>query len=216
MIKSMLAAILILLIPTLTFAAEQRPDRPHWSLQLKGGAFFPQPANWSKFYGSSYMGEFGAALSYKVHRQVEVGLEGSYARTTGNGQQPIHGFSAGKVTHEQAPLQLFILARGVFNEDQWLVPYAGGGWTRMFYREKVDGQGKTQGSVNGYHAMAGVQFLLDGLESGASNDLYLDFGVHHTYFFLEGKYTRAMAETVSSGPINIGGTSCLGGLLLEF
>jgi hypothetical protein len=220
--KFILAAILILL-PSFALAAEPRTDRPHWSLELKGGAFFPDTANWSKAYGSSYMGEYGGALSYKVLRQIEVGIEGSYARATGKGQLPIHGqlagnsqVQAGKVTNEHVPLDLFVLAHGVFSENQWLVPYAGGGWTRMFYREEVQGQGKTQGSVNGYHARAGVQLLLDGLEPDASNNLYRDFGMHHTYLFLEAKYTHAMADTIPSGSINIGGTSCLGGFLFEF
>ena len=214
--RFVLAAMLTIVVPAFSLAAESRTGRPHWSLELKGGAFFPRAGEWSKFYGRSYMGEFGGALSYKIHRQIEVGLEGSYARATGNGQQPMNGLVAGKVTHELVPLNLFVLARGVFNENQWLVPYAGGGWTRMFYREKVEGRKKTQGSVNGYHARAGVQFLLDRLEPDAANNLYRDFGVHHTYFLLEGKYTRALADTVPAGSVNIGGASCLAGFLLEF
>ena len=216
MIRFMLAAILAIILPCFSFAAEARPDRPHWSLELKGGAFLPQAGDWSRFYDSGHVGEFGGALSYKVHRQVEVGLEGSYARAKGSGQQPVHGLVAGRVTHEQVPLNLFVLARGVFSEDQWVVPYAGGGWTRMFYRQKVEDQGKTQGSVNGYHVRGGVQLLLDRLESDAANDLYLDFGVHHTYLFLEARHTRAKAGTVPAGSVNIGGTSYLGGLLFEF
>lgn len=212
--RYLLAAILIL-VPGLVFAADTRTSRPHWSLELKGGAFFPETANWSKSYGSSYMGEYGGALSYKMHRQIEVGLEGSYARATGKGTN--HGnVPAGQVTHQQAPLHVFVLARGVFRENQWLVPYAGGGWTRMFYRQGVKGQDKTQGSVNGYHARAGVQLLLDGLEPGAAANLYGDFGVHHTYIFLEARYTRAMVGTLPEGSVNMGGTSSLGGFLFEF
>jgi hypothetical protein len=215
-LKKIILAMALMLIPTLAFAAEPRPDRPHWSLELKGGAFFPDISSWSTSYGSSYMGEYGGALSYKVLRQIEVGMEGSYSTATGTGLQPLHGTQSGEVTFERAPLDLFVLGRGVFNENQLLVPYAGGGYTRMFYREDVKGQGKTKGSVNGYHARAGVQVLLDGLESDAANNLYQDYGIHHTYFFLEGKYTRAMADTISDGSVNIGGTSYLGGFMFEF
>ena len=215
--KKFILTMALILIPSMLIAAETRPDRPHWSLELKGGAFFPGTTDWSKFYGSSYTGEYGAALSYKVLRQVELGLEGSYSTASGKGQQPIHGLVAGSVTNEHAPLDVFVLARGVFNENQLLVPYAGGGYTRMFYRLKVNDQGTTtQGSVNGFHARGGVQLLLDGLDSEAAENLYKDTGIYHTYFFIESKYTRAMADTVTAGSVNIGGTSYLGGFLFEF
>ena len=207
---------MFILLSSLASAEETRPGRPHWSLELKGGAFFPSTPGWSSFYDSSYMGEYGAAVSYKVLRQIEVGAEGSYSTASGKGQQVSHQLAAGQVTAEHAPLNLFVLARGVFNENQWLVPYAGGGYTRMFYRESVQGEGTTKGSVSGYHARGGVQILLDGLDSDAAKDFFRDFGMYHTYLFAEGRYTRALADTASQGSVNIGGTSCLGGFLFEF
>jgi hypothetical protein len=215
-LKKIILALIILLVPTLVLADETRPDRPHWSLELKGGAFFPSVSGWSDHYGSSYFGEYGAALSYKILRQVEVGIEGSYGRASGTGQQVSHNLAAGQAKFEHAPLNLFVLARGVFNENQLLVPYAGVGYTRMFYREEVQGEATTKGSVNGYHARGGVQVLLDGLDSEAAANFYREFGMHHTYFFVEGKYTRAMADTVTGGSVNIGGTSAQAGFLFEF
>jgi len=209
-------ALILILIPCFAPAAETRSDRPHWSLELKGGAFFPAAASWSKFYGSSYTGEYGGALSYKILRQLEIGIEGTYSTATGNGILPNHVLVGGKNTHQQVPLNLFVLGRGVFNEDQWLVPYAGVGYTRLFYRNEVEGQKTTEGSVNGYHARAGVQLLLDQLEPQSARDLYLDFGMHHTYLFVEGRYTRAMADTNPVGSVNIGGASALAGFLFEF
>jgi hypothetical protein len=208
----------LVLAPCGALAAEPRPDQPHWSLELKGGALVPDIANWSTYYGHSYMGEYGGALSYKLLRQVEVGAEGSYASATGKGLLPVHATTSSgssDVTFTRIPLNLFVLARGVFHEDQQLVPYAGGGYTRMFYRAEVKDQEKVQGSVGGYHARAGVQLLLDGSESDASDALYADYGIHHSYFFLEGKYTRAMADS-TAGSVNLGGTSYLGGFLFEF
>ena len=220
-LKKLLLTLLLIILPAMAQGAETRPDRPHWSLELKGGAFFPDTAGWSKAYGSSFMGEYGGALAYKVLRQVEFGLEGSYLSASGKGQLPLHSAAgnlalAGDVSYELAPLDIFVLARGIFREDQLLVPYAAGGYTRLFYREEVKGQGTTEGSVNGYHARAGVQILLDGLEPDASRSLYLENGIYHTYLFLEGKYLHAQADTVPSGSVNLGGTSCLGGFLFEF
>ena len=73
-----------------------------------------------------------------------------------------------------------------------------------------------RGAANGYHARAGLQLLLDGIDQSAANSLYLDYGVYHTYLFLEAEYTRAMVDTVSGGSVNLGGTSWLGGFLFEF
>ena len=215
-LSNLFLILLLVGIPGTALSAEARPDRPHWSLELKGGAFFPDLAHWSTFYGSNYMGEYGGALSYKMLRQLEVGLEGSYLSASGKGLLPTSQTLSGEVTLERAPLDLFVLARGVFNEDQLLVPYAAAGYTRLFYREEVKGEGTTKGSVNGYHARAGLQILLDGLEPDASRNLYFDNGIYHSYLFLEGKYLHAKADTVPSGSVNLGGTSCLGGLLFEF
>ena len=214
--KKFILTMALLLVPCSLFAAEPRPDRPHWSLELKGGIFLPGTPSWSEFYGSSYFGEYGASLSDKILRQLEVGIAGSYGSTSGKGQQVAHQSAAGEVTFAHAPVDIFLLGRGIFKEDQLLVPYLGAGYTRMFYREEVQGEGTTKGSVNGYHARGGVQLLLDGLDSEAAKNLYRDFGMHHTYLFLEGKYTRATADTVAAGSVNIGGTSCLGGFLFEF
>lgn len=226
-LKKFLLALFLVILPSLAQGVETprgeepRPDRPHWSLELKGGGFFPGAANWSRYYGSSYQGEYGGALAYKIWRQVEVGVGGSYLTASGKGQLPLHAAAgsqllAGDVTLQRAPLDAFILARGVFSENQLLVPYAAAGYTRLLYREQLKGQGTTQGSVNGYHARGGVQLLLDGLEPDASRSLYHDWGVHHSYLFLEAKYLHALADTVPAGSVNLGGTSCLGGLLFEF
>lgn len=192
--------------------AETRPDRPHWSLELKGGESFPSKSN---FFGGN-QAEYGAAVGYKLHRMVEVGLEASYLRGSGNGRLLVNNLeSSEQVTYERVPLNLFVLGRLVLNEDQLLVPYAGVGYTRLFYREKAPGV-TVKGSVNGFNARGGVQILLDGLERDASQSLYKEFGIHHTYLFVEGKYLDARADTSDGGSVNAGGTSVLGGLLFEF
>jgi hypothetical protein len=222
-LKILFLALALLFSPSVAPAAEERVDRPHWSLELKGGVFFPGLSHWSDFYGTSYTPEFGGALAYKVIRQIEVGVEGTYLSADGNGQAPLHAqlaggsqVAAGQVSYELIPLNVFVLARGVFSEDQLLVPYLGGGWTRMFYREEVKGQGKVQGSTNGFHARGGIQLLLDRIDAEGARNLDRDYHLRHTYFFAEAKYTRATADTVPSGTVNLGGVSYLGGLLFEF
>jgi len=211
----LLLVLSLLVLPALAQAAEPaRPDRPHWSLELKGGGNLASNGN---FFGGGFLPEYGAAFAYKVHRMVEVGVEATYLRSSGNGRQVQHNATSdAQVTYERLPLDVFVLGRLVFNEDQLLVPYAGVGYTRLFYQDHVAGNDSTKVSVNGYHARGGLQILMDGLERDASSSLYREFGIHHTYLFAEGKYTDARAQTTDGGKVNLGGTSILGGLLFEF
>ncbi len=213
--KKLILIAVLAIMPAIVFAADADTDRPHWSLEIKGGHFMPNIDNWSAFYGRRYTAEYGGSLAYKIARQLEFGIEGMFLRDTGQGFAPIHQIAAGSVKYETAPLNVFVLARGVFSEKQWLVPYVGGGWTRIFYREEVQLQGVARGAVNGYHARAGVQLLLDGLDPSAANSFYLEYGVHHTYLFLEAERTKANVDA-ASGSVDIGGTSWLAGFLFEF
>src|SRR3990172_5763977 len=118
----------LFLLPVVVYGAESPAERPHWSLELKGGMFYPDIENWKNYYGSDKTSHYAATLAYKLFRQLEVGIEGGYIRDKGQGFAPGHGTTAGSVTYELYPLEAFILLRGVFNEGQWLVPYVGGGW----------------------------------------------------------------------------------------
>ena len=213
----LLGAMLFLSVTALSAqAAEQDMDRPHWSLELKGGVFIPAIDNWSSYYGRRDIAEYGGSLAYKIIRQIEVGLEGSYIRDEGRGFAPGHGSVTGNVTYELAPLNVFVLARGVFRENQVLIPYAGGGWTRMYYREKIEAQSTIRGSADGYHGRAGLQLLLDNMDPRAAGNLYTDYGIFHTYLFFEAQYIRAMVSDLDGVSVNLGGTSYLAGLLFEF
>jgi len=197
-------------------AAEPALERPHWSLELKGGVFIPDIDNWATYYGRRDISEYGGSLAYKITPQIEVGLEGSYIKDKGRGFAPGHGIVTGDVTYELAPLNVFVLVRGVFRDNQVLIPYAGGGWTRMYYREKVQYQGDIKGSTDGYHARAGLQLVLDSMDPRAASNMYRDYGVFHTSLFLEARSIRAMITDLNGTSVNLGGTSWLGGLLFEF
>jgi hypothetical protein len=214
--KTLVLLAAFLCVPIFVSAAEPVVERPHWSLELKGGVFYPGASDWSKYYGSSYTGEYGGALAYKVLRQLELGVEGSYSNVTGKANAPLNGTLSGEVNNQLVPLGVFVLGRGIFYEKQLLVPYVGGGWNRTFYWQEVKNQGKVKGSVNGYYGRAGLQILLDDIDSESSKNLYNDYGVNHSYFFAEGKYSYASAPTLPSGTVNLGGTSWLGGFLFEF
>jgi hypothetical protein len=197
-------------------AAEPALERPHWSLELKGGVFIPDIDNWATYYGRREISEYGGSLAYKITQQIEVGLEGSYIKDKGQGLAPLHGIVTGDVTYELAPLNVFVLVRAVFRDNQVLIPYAGGGWTRMYYREKVQYQGDIKGSTDGYHARAGLQLVLDSMDPRAASNMYMDYGVFRTSLFFEARHIRAMITDLNGTSVNLGGTSWLGGLLFEF
>ncbi len=220
--KRSFALLVLLLTPLIAFAADPIIDRPHWSLDLKGGSYIPEFGDWSTYFKGGDAGTYGGSFSYKLLRQLELGVEGRYVRASGQGNAPLHAaaagattFLAGDVTYELAPLNVFVLARGVFNENQWLIPYAGGGWTRMFYREEVKDQGVARGRTDGYHARAGIQFVLDGLDAHAAHNIRADYGIDHTSLFIEMEYIRAIVDT-AGGSVDLGGKSWVAGLLFEF
>ncbi len=214
--KKLLLILMIAFAPSSLMASDAALGRPSWSFEMKAGLLVPDIDNWSNVYGDRDTAQYGGAVSYKIIRQVEVGIGGAYSRAGGSGFAPVHQSAAGHVTLEFYPIDVFVLARGIFNEDQWLVPYAGGGWSRVYYREEIQDQSVSRGFANGFHARGGLQFLIDGIDASAANSFYRDFGVRHTYLFIETKYTRAMADTSSGTTVNIGGTSWLGGFLFEF
>jgi hypothetical protein len=212
-LKKIFILLAVLLLPSATLAADQLLEQPHWSLEVKGGSMAPALGNWADYYGKSTIPEYAASLAYKVLPQLEFGAGVGRIKAQGHAKQVFHGTLAGDVTYELKPVNAFIMARGVFNDDQWLVPYLGGGWTRMYYRQAIQDQGTVRGHADGYHARAGLQLSLDVLDTAASTSMYQDYGIYHTYFFIEAEYTRTIDRPTS---LNLGGTSHLYGLLFEF
>ena len=47
----------------------------------------------------------------------------------------------------------------------------------------------------------------------AANMMFLDYGVHHSFVFVESEYTRAVLSSVS---MDLVGKAYLGGLMFEF
>ncbi len=205
--------LIVLFAPAVVHAADPLIDHPHWSLEIKGGTFAPALSNWAQYYDKRSMPAFEGSLAYKLIRQIDIGISGGYAQDKGHAYAPVHAASAGEVTYRIVPVNLFILLRGLVSENQWLVPYVGGGFTRLYYQEKIEGQDSVRGSVDGYHVRGGLQFLLNGLDENAANRMYMDYGVDHTYLVVETEYTHAV---VRSDSINLGGTAYLMGLLFEF
>ena len=206
--KKFIMLLIVFFVPAIVHAADPLLEPPHWSLEFKGGMFAPALADWALYYDKRSMPEIEGSLAYKLIRQVDIGISVGYAKDKGHAVA-----SSANVTYEIVPVNLFILLRGVVNEDQWVVPYAGGGFTRLYYKEKIESQGTVNGSVDGYHVRGGLQFLLNSLDERAANRMFQDYGIHHTYLFGEAEYIHAVVRSVS---VNLGGTAYLFGFLFEF
>lgn len=214
--RLILISYIVFLLPLAAYGANGTDERPNWSFEVKAGLFYPTIEHWQEYYGDRSTGHYAAGLAYKITRQIEAGIEGGFIRDKGKGYAPGHGMLTGQVTYELFPVNAYILLKGAFTKDQWIVPYIGGGWTRIYYREESEFQETHRGHADGVHARGGLQFLLDGLDQSAANSLYLDYGVHHTYFFIEVQRLRVLIDAAAGAEINIGGTSLLAGLLFEF
>jgi hypothetical protein len=187
---------------------------PSWSLDIKGGTFAPAIPDWEQFYGDDKMGRFAASLAYKVSRYIEVGMEGGLSRDHGKGYLPLNAIVGGDVTYELYPLNVYINLVGAFYENQLLVPYVGGGWTRAYYKMAISNQEDIKGSVDGTHVKGGVRVLLDGMAKGDARNLQAKYGIDNTYLFLEFQTITAKADVTPE--VDIGGDSYLLGILFEY
>ncbi len=208
--KKLFILFLLITFPAIGFA-KVSGDMPHWSFELKGGNFEPSLDKWEDFYGKDKMRQFNLSLGYKLLRQVEVGVDVGYRRDKGEGRLAISGKSGGDVIYENAPLGLFVVLRGVFNEGQWVVPYVGGGLNRVYYKTAIASQESVSGTVNGYTARAGIQVLLDVLDKTAASHAKHEYGLDNTYLVLEVQKSK-----VKESSLDIGGKFYSVGLLFEF
>jgi hypothetical protein len=208
-----LLLLLLLALPPAAPAAEPVLFQPRWSLDVKGGVFAPKLAEFEQYYGKGTMPHFAASLAYKLWPQVELGAGAGMGSAEGGAYAAYHGTLAGRVTYELYPVDVFILGRLVLMEEQRLIPYAGAGWTRVYYRQTVRDQGEVGGSADGYHVRGGLQISLNEFDQIAASRMYSSYGVMRTSFILEAEYTSAVERSAS---INLGGAAYRGGLLFEF
>lgn len=184
---------------------------PKWSLELKGGTFHSDLDEWGTYYGDDRLKDYGFAVGYKPLRPLEIGVEVGYRKDRGQGFAPDHGIVTGDVTYQLLPILATATLRGVFYEDQWLVPYIGAAAGRYYYRITIEAQDRTSGATSGTYVRAGLQLLLDRLDRNAADSMRRHYGIDNTYLFIEAREDEA--EVNGS---DLGGTSYLGGLLLEF
>ena len=86
--KNIILILLFILLPAAAYAESAAIDRPHWSLEIKGGKFAPDIPGWATSYGDRSTGQFEGSLAYKILRQVDVGVAVGRIRDGGQGLAP--------------------------------------------------------------------------------------------------------------------------------
>ena len=148
---------LLILLFVLPWSASYA-DSPKWTMEFAGGLIYPKDPNMQHYYGK--MPELSFSLARRFMGMVDLGATISYAKDVGSGYLASSGAKTGEVVFKQLPVDVYAVFRARFSENQWIVPYVGGGYTRLFYQQYIVDQEKIQGSVGGEHVRAGLQFLL--------------------------------------------------------
>lgn len=210
--RSIIAALLWCITP-LAAADDNAVEKPAWSFEFKGGRYHSTLDDYSKHFERNRSDELAFALARKAFRIFEVGVEVGRVHDKGVGDLIKNQTTGGTVIFDRYPVHAYVALRGVFYENQWVVPYIGGGATREYYEQKVVGQSSAKGHASGSHTRAGVQFLLDRLSGSDAANLQSGFGIENTYLFLEQQSIKA---EVKSANVDLGGKVYLLGLLFEF
>lgn len=195
----------------LTHALPIRAEQPKWSLALKGGYTFPDADGWENYYGGDGFWTFGVDIGRKINRQLELNASISYGNDSGKALTPSGEQSADDLDYSQLPIHISILYRFISDEDQFIIPYCGGGYTHLFYRLEFVDEDRS-GDQFGFHVRGGFQILLDKLV--IDDSIFHSLGIHNTYLFFEGIYSNV--DDFGREEIDLGGWTVFIGLLFEF
>lgn len=185
---------------------------PSWTYEASGGFYYTNDEDWESRYGENRIIEVSGSVAKRIFSVIDLGISFNYGIDKGTGIGSVSGGTGDPTTHEMLLADAFLILRARFTEGQWIVPYAGGGYTRYHYRQTVEGGKRTQGAEEGEHLRGGLQFLLDNLDKASSREIRKYWGVINSYFVLEARKTIVESDN----GVDLGGTSYKAGVLLEF
>jgi hypothetical protein len=184
-------------------------DAPRWALEFKGGEFEPDLDGYAQFYGKDHTTLFMLAGAYRFRPWLEIGGEIGYLSDDGTGQLAGGGAPGGEVSYTLVPASVFVNLRGIFTDEQLLVPYIGAGATAAYYDQDIENQSGRSGTSDlGGSYRAGLGLLLDRLDPRADGGE--SAWLQNSYLFVE--YQNISTETDN---IELGGEVWLIGLRME-
>ncbi len=209
-LRSRAVLFLLIFLPSTLQAVEKTPQ--WFSLEFKGGVWMPLNRTTRDFLGTiNPMGlaEFGFLYHSRYGAEIGVGYVGAGGSAVGK----VSGAQSGDRFHfTMIPLCSSFTFRGVWKEDQLLIPYAKAGPDFWLFRENVQGN-VTKGVKYGLHAALGLQVDLSYVED-LSEFMEETMGVNHIYFILEGRY--GWINSFGRNGIDLSNLTASGGLLFEF
>lgn len=211
---------LFFLLPLLFLAAPSRAsnDRPLWSVNVQGGMFRPAQEDWNKNYRSDSTEDWRAGLGLWLSRSVLMGIEGGIRSSKGDVAVNDKGETLSKVLPQELtvfPAQAYLLFEGTFNEGQLLSPFVGIGYSRYYYRLKVEDGSKTKGHLHGWHYRLGLKLLLNSFDPRSALRAKQGYGVDRTFLTFEAQHAT-VNDFGNSEDSDLGGWSYLGGVSVDF
>jgi hypothetical protein len=200
-------------LPTISHAEEATPQ--WWSTELQGGFWMPTNSTMKRFFDPccNLIGRIEQGFLYDSKYGVGLGI----------GFLSLNGDAVSVTTPSlvsQDTFNLFIMPmdtsfvfRADFVEDQIVVPYVKGGVDYVFFRQSLKGS-VIKGVKYGMHGIAGIQILLDGIDSSTKLSMEEDYGINDMYFTLEARYN--WINDFGGGGLNLSSWIFSFGLLFEY
>lgn len=198
----------------MTPAASLGGERTGLSFGLSYGQLEPASDEWKEIYDDDRISTYRVSLGYRFHPTVSVEMGAGYQTKDGKGKT-ITGKDTGvKTTFQTVPVDITLLYRMNYFDDQIIVPYIGGGVSYNFYWENVKDGKELKGGMRGHHATGGLQLLLDNIDTRSAFDLEEDYGIENTYLTIGA--THSIIDDFGKEDVDLGGWNYNMGLLFEF
>lgn len=205
------AACVALIAGSATAQDAQQLVSPRWMVEIKGGDFEPDLDSYQLFYGDDEARHLSAAFAYRFRPWLEIGAEIGGIREEGVGLLAAEAVPGGEVTYTLMPLHVVLNLRGVFRQNQLIVPYLGVGFSAAYYKQDIELQSDRTGtSALGGTVRAGLQLSLNRWDPDARSG-YGEGEVKRSFFFVE-----AQRFTTEQGDTELGGDLVLLGFRFEF
>jgi hypothetical protein len=199
--------------------AFRKDETPAWAnFELRYGSFQFGDEAWSAVYGGS-AGNMNLEAGLQLFRYGELDLGIGYLWSTGNTVGAGGARSGEQAFTEWMPLSLTGTFRLHIADEQPIVPFAGVGFSYVFFREgPLDSEGKyrdalvVNGSKLGWHWQVGGNILLDVLQPRRAAMLEARTGINDTWLTVEYRQTRLDPR----GGIDLSGWNLSAGLKIDY
>jgi len=200
------------LLPSRGALAQEDVDAnqsPHWSYEIRGGAFYPELELFETFYGDDHETYYSLTGSYRFKDWLEVGGEYGQMSARGMGILTSSRELGGTVKYKLKPVHVFTNFIFQRQQAQRVVPYVGLGLTVAAYEQKVEQQPSADGRSDvDFSARVGVRFLVG---SRGPTSLLSGRTYWRSYVFLEAQHIEAEVDS-----IQLGGETYMLGFRMEF